>query len=349
MKKLKYLVLVMILTMATFLLAGCSGSEQAGENKGTDEYSGKEIIIKCGFGAGADGSLGTSAKHFKEKVEERTGGLVEVQLYPSSSLGSVREVAEGVAIGTIEMGMPGMGTFADFYKPLAFANTPFLFESREQSYRFYDGELMQEMNQALLEKTGIRILAYSENGLRCLTNNKHPIRTPADVKGLKVRTQENPLHIEMIKLLGGTATPISFGELYSSLQQLTVDGQDNPISLTVEQRFYEVQKYLTTTNHTYDQIVLCVSDDWWNLIDPSLQKIITEEAANWRDDLRKLSIQFDEEGLQVLADAGCEVIQLTPEERQAFKDLMDPAYDLVKEMIGDEMYARIMAEVEASK
>jgi C4-dicarboxylate-binding protein DctP len=358
MKKFRVMSMVLVLLMLVLSVTGCASESKPNTPSATtntdapnsnSEYNGPEVKMKVAFGASIEGKLGVSATHFKENVEKRTGGKVEVQIYPSSQLGSEREIAEGVSLGTVEVALTGMGTFATFYDKLQFANTPFLFDSREHSYNFYDGELMKQLNVEILDATGIKVMCYSENGLRTITNKTREIKKPEDLKGIKVRVQENPLHISMIQTLGGTATPINFSELYTALSQGTVDGQDNPISLTVEQGFYEVQKYMTTTFHTYDQIVFAASNDWFNSLDPSLQKILEEESILWQDDLRQLSIQFDEDGKEIMKEAGVTITELTPEERQAFKDQMKPAYDKARELVGNEFMEEVLAAIEEAR
>lgn len=363
MKKSKLAALFLASSMTLGLLAGCGGGDkpsgnatpapatpapansQTAADPGQSEYSGPKVTIKVGLGAASTGHSGIALQNFADRVEARTGGLVDVQCYPDSQLGTETEIAQGVALGTIEMAMPGMGTFATFYEKLQFANTPFLLDDREQSYAFYDGAFMDGLNQEITGATGVKVLCYGENGVRGLSNNTREVRTPADLKGLKIRVQENPLHLQMINLLGGSATPISFAELYTSLSQKTVDGQDNGIPLTVNNRFYEVQKYYTTLGHCIDQLAFIANDDWFNSLDPTLQTILLEEAENWKWDIRQLSVDFDKSGIDTMEAAGCTVTQLTADEQQAFKDLMGPAQDTARDLVGSDFFDEVLAAV----
>jgi C4-dicarboxylate-binding protein DctP len=282
-------------------------------------------------------------------MEARCGGKVEVQAYPDSQLGSEREVSEGVALGTVEMSTIGMGTFATFYEKLQFVNTPFLLSSREQSWKFYDSEFMAKLNEDVRAAIGVRILGYGENGMRGLSNNVRAIKVPADVAGLKIRVQENPLHVAMIRELGASPTPITFAELYTALQQKTVDGQDNGIPLTVNNRLYEVQPYYTTLAHCYDQLAFIANDEWFSGLDPVLQKIIQEEVDNWKADIRKLAADFDISGIETMRKAGVTVVELTPEERKPFQDKMGPVYDLARGIVGADFFNSVLDAIKATQ
>lgn len=361
MKHSKIAALLLTSAMTLGLLTACGGTPAASTPtpapagndtpaapQGQSEYTGPKVTLKIGLGAASTGHSGIALQNYADRVEARTGGLVDVQCYPDSQLGSETEIAQGVALGTIEMAMPGMGTFATFYEKLQFANTPFLFNDREQSYAFYDGPFMQELNQEILGSTGVKVLCYGENGVRGLSNNTRAISAPADLKGMKLRVQENPLHLQLINLLGGSATPISFAELYTSLSQKTVDGQDNGIPLTVNNRFYEVQKYYTTLGHCIDQLAFVANDAWFNGLDPVLQTILIEEGEAWKWDIRQLSIDFDKSGIKTMEDAGCTVTQLTPEQLTAFQDLMGPAEETARGLVGSEFFDEVLAAVDAA-
>ena len=361
MKKMRLCAFLLSAAMMFGILSACGGDSAQEENptpatgstetaSGTEsEYNGPKVTIKIGLGAASNGHSGIALTNFEQRVEARTGGLVDVQCYADSQLGTETEIAQGVARGTIEMAIPGMGTFATFYEKLQFANMPFLLDDREESYAFYDGEFMQALNDEVLGATGVRVLCYGENGVRGLSNNSHEVRTPADLNGLKIRVQENPLHIEMVSLLGGSATPISFAELYTSLSQHTVDGQDNGIPLTVNNRFYEVQEYYTTLGHCIDQLAFITNDAWFSSLDPALQNILLEEAENWKWDIRQLSVDFDKSGIETMEEAGCTVTELTEVEQQAFKDLMGPAEDMARDLVGSDFFDEVLAAVEAAK
>jgi len=313
------------------------------------EYTGPLVILNVALGAASTGHSGIALLNFADRVNARGGGHIEVRAFPDSQLGSEREASEGVALGTIEMSTIGMGTFATFYERLQFVNTPFLLADRPQSHRFYDGEFMQALNEDVRQAIGVRILAYGENGTRGISNNTREIRTPADLAGLRIRMQENPLHIAMINEMGGSATPIAFAELFTALQQGTVDGQDNGIPLTVNNRLFEVQPYFTTLAHTIDQLAFIANDAWFSSLDPIVQQILTEEVENWRDDMRRLVEEFDDSGIETMEASGVTVTHLTDAERQAFRDMMEPVFDIARGIVGEDFFNQALAATDAAR
>jgi C4-dicarboxylate-binding protein DctP len=317
--------------------------------EGKSDYNGPKVVFKVAQGAASNGHSGIALTNFKNRMEARCGGKVEVQVYSDSLLGTEREITEGVILGTVEMIAMGMGTFGTFYEKMQFANTPFLLSSREQSWKFYDSEFMRKLNEEVGKALGLRVFGYGENGLRCLSNNARVIKTPADMAGLKIRVQPNPMYIAMIQALGASPTPIAFAELYTSLQQKTVDGQDNGIPLTVNNRFYEVQPFFSTLNHCYDQLIWLANEEWFSGLDPVLQKIIQEEVDNWKADIRNLAAEFDILGIETMAKAGVTITYLSDAERQAFKDKMGPVYDIARGIVGADFFNSVLEAAEQAK
>jgi len=187
---------------------------------------------------------------FKKYVEEQSEGRIKVELYPNAQLGGDREMAEAVQVGILQIALPVVSVTSSFEKSFNVVEMPYLFTTRESAFKALDGDLGQELDRRLL-KTGMMNLGYYENGFRHITNNKGPIHSPADLKGVKIRTMEVPPHITFFKKLGANPTPMSFGELYTALQQGTVDAQENPLAIINESRLYEVQKYISLTGHVF--------------------------------------------------------------------------------------------------
>lgn len=181
-----------------------------------------------------------AAQYFKPFVEERSNGQIEVQIFPNAQLGSDRQIVEGVRLGTIEMANCASGTAAVFAPALSIWDLPFIFEDRAEAYKVLDGPFGQKISDSLT-RVGLRNLVWLETGFRNITNNVKPITSPKDLNGIKLRTMENPVFIETFRELGANPTPMAFGELYTGLQQGTVDGQENPITHIYMQKFYEVQ------------------------------------------------------------------------------------------------------------
>ena len=258
-----------------------------------------------------------AVKFFKPYVEKHTNGAIIVELYPNGQLGGDRQVIEAVGLGTIHMTIPAVAVLSGFDPRFQVFDLPFLFNSRQEVYRALDGELGSKLND-LLPPLGIKNLAYAENGFRMITNNRGPVTKPADLKGLKIRTMENPIHMATFKALGANPTPMSFGELYTALQQKTVDAEENPIPLIYTSKFYEVQKYCSLSGHVYAATALLVNDAWFSGLSKEHQKVLSDAAIIYRTEQRKISEQQDKEMIEALKKNGMKVNDITPEQKKAF-------------------------------
>jgi tripartite ATP-independent transporter DctP family solute receptor len=258
-----------------------------------------------------------AAKFFKPYVEKHSKGQIIVELYPNGQLGGDRQAIEAVGLGTINMTIPAVAVLSGFEPRFQVFDLPFLFNSKKEAYKALDGALGTKLN-ALLPPLGLKNLAYAENGFRMITNNKGPVTKPADLAGLKIRTMENPIHIATFRALGANPTPMSFGELYTALQQKTVDAQENPIPLIYTSKFYEVQKYCSLSGHVYAATALLVNDKWFNSLPKDLQKVLQDAAVVYRTEQRKISDQQDKEMIASLKKNGMKVNDITPEQKKAF-------------------------------
>lgn len=266
-----------------------------------------------------------AAKFFKPYVEKHTNGEIIVELYPNGQLGGDRQAIEAVSIGTIHMTIPAVAVLSGFNEQFQVFDLPFLFNSREEAYKALDGPLGDKLN-AQLPPIGMRNLAFAENGFRMITNNRGPVTKPEDLVGLKIRTMENPMHIATFKAWGANPTPISFGELYTALQQKTVDAEENPIPLIYTSKFAEVQKYCSLTGHFYAATLLLVNDAWFSGLKPEHQKVLMEAAAIYRTEQRKISARQDIEMIKELKNSGMQINELTPEQKQVFADTAAGVY-----------------------
>ena len=273
-----------------------------------------------------------AAKFFKPYVEQHTDGEIIVELYPNGQLGGDRQVIEAVGLGTIHMTIPAVAVLSGFDPHFQVFDLPFLFKSRQEAYDALDGELGTKLNE-LLPPLGIKNLAYAENGFRMITNNRGPVTKPADLKGLKIRTMENPIHMATFRALGANPTPMSFGELYTALQQKTVDAEENPIPLIYTSKFYEVQKYCSLSGHVYAATALLVNDDWFNSLPEKHQKVLQDAAKIYRTEQRKISAQQDKEMIESLKKNGMIVNEITPSEKKAFSAATAVVYKEFADMV----------------
>lgn len=253
-----------------------------------------KIILKCGTSTQPTHIYNLAAEHFGKIVAEKTGGEIEVQVFPASQLGSERDMVEGLQLGSLEMTLTSTGPMGNFVPQVKLFNLPFLFKDRESCYRVLDGEIGTQIADRFV-KVGIRSLGWYENGFRNITNSKVAVNRPEDMKGIKIRVMEDDVFILTMKSLGASPLPMAFGELYTALEQKTVDAQENPLAVIHSSRFFEVQKYLAMTGHFYSPAVMLISEMTWQTLSPEHQKIIADAATQARDYERGLSLKADQE------------------------------------------------------
>lgn len=275
-------------------------------------------------------------KVFKPQVEELSKGKIKVELYPNAQLGGDRELCEGVQMGTIQMALPASSALAGFDKRVQVLDLPYLFTSRKTAFEALDGILGNKLNQYLLSK-GFVVLGYQENGMRHVTNSKRPIKSPADLKGLKIRTMENPMHIAFFKELGANPTPMSWGELYTALQQGTVDAQENPYAMIVDGKFYEVQKYVSETGHVFSVTMLIANKKFMDKLPPDLREIIVKASHDFAVEQRKTIAGMENGFKNECIKAGMQVNPLTPEEKKPFVEATKKVYGQFEKDLGKEI------------
>lgn len=224
----------------------------------------------------------TSSQHlaaleFAKHVKERSQGKLEVQVFPGSQLGNDATAIGAVRGGSIDMMMAGGGNFIGLNSKFEVLDIPFLFRDRDHAYKAVDQQVGQELMKAL-EGSGLKQLAFWEVGFRSITTKNRPVRTPADVKGLKIRTQPNPVHVAAWKLLGTNPVPMPLSELYSALESGAVDAQEHPVEITHSAKFYEVQKHLTMTRHAFTAMPVVLNKAKFDALAPDLQKVLLDAA-----------------------------------------------------------------------
>ncbi len=345
MKKKLSLVLVLAMVMTVFL-AGCGGGGDA-EKKGGDGGSGKaEYTIRVAHVLAADHATNVTAEEvFKKEVEEKSNGRIKVEVYPNGQLGGDRQTIEALNLGTLEMCIPGGTVLSGFVDDFEVLDLPFLFKSKEDAFKVFDGKVGDELNKKL-EDIGIVNLGYGENGYRHVTNNKGPITKPEDLKGVKIRTMENPIHMAAFKAFGANPTPISFNELFTALQQGTVDAQENPIPIIYTSKLYEVQKYLTLTGHVYTNCPYLISKTFYDGLPEDLQQVVREAAADCITAQRKMCNDQEQEYLEELKASGMEINELTDEQKQAFVDAAQSVYDDFEKTHDPALLEEIQAEIQ---
>lgn len=312
---------------AALLLAAGAGQTQAGER----------ITIKFPTVHGDPKSLfNQGAMKVGEVLARKFGDRIKFEHYPASQLGNEREILEGLRIGTIEMTTSGVAGIAE---PLFdIIDMPFLFTDRHHVYSVLDGAVGKEI---LGKNRDNRLVAlgYWENGWRHVTNNRRPINSPADFKGLKQRVVEHKIYLATMRALGANAIPIPYGELYTALKTGVVDGQDNPLINIWTAKFYEVQKYLTLTGHVYSNNIVFVSKKFWDGLPREIQDGIREAVAEGAVHIRKESIQADKELTDKLKAAGMTVNAIT--NKGQFVEATKGVYDSFASVFPPELVKRI--------
>jgi len=297
---------------------------------------------------------GAAGPVLKNIIEAETGGAVEVKVFPASQLGGERELIEGTKIGTIQMCMVS-AAISGFYKEAQVLDIPYLFSNAPIAWKVMDGWFGKEMAEDCLKKTGMRVLGYGETGFRNFTNSTRPIKSPADMKGLKIRVMESPVYVNMVKALGAAPTPIAWPETYTALQQKVVDGQENPIATIVFAKLYEVQKYITLDGHSYGVDFLLINEKFYQGLPKDVQQVIKAAGINaglCGKGLQQLNSAI---GLAQLKEKGMEVYSPNPKERAMFREAAQkPVIDYIEKQIGKTWIDKLIkavkeAEAEAGK
>lgn len=345
---MKKLFKILLPLLAIFVLAACGSSETGGSS--TEGGDGNTYKIRIAHSSAATNDrLENSLSEFKKAVEEKSNGRLIVETYPNSQLGGERETLEGVQLGTIEMAVLSTAPFAGFFEEMMILDLPYLFTDEKIADEVLDGPFGDKMFKLMLEKTGLRGLAWGENGVRHMASNIRPIESPADIQGQKIRTQENQAHMDMISAFGGSPTPIAFPELYSSLQQGVIDGYENPISLITGMRFYEVTKYISLNSHVYGAYAFIANDAYFQTLPEDLQTIIEEESKNWSAIEREFNRKQTADGIDLVKEHGVEVIELSEEQIAEFKELAQPVVESYREKIGAELFDELMEAIKQAE
>ena len=237
-------------------------------------FAADKVVLRVGHTIAPDSHYQKGLEHFASLLKEKSGGQIEMQIFHSSQLGSERDVIEGVSMGTIEMTLVSSAPLANFTSSFLVFDLPFIIVNREKAYAWMDGPQGRKILDTLTPKNIIG-LGIWENGFRMLTNSQKPVVAPEDMKGLKIRLMENPIHVGTFKTLGAYPTPMPFGELFTALQQKIVDGQENPLVQINAFRLYEVQKFCSMTGHVWDGGLTVANARKWEQIPKELQAVIT--------------------------------------------------------------------------
>lgn len=303
--------------------ADASSDASAAGDSEAKTYDSPEFTIKLGHSDTTSNLLHVSLEHFAAYVNETSKGRVKVDLYASEQLGSNAEMAEMLEMGSLDAMMMPQGAEATYAPKLNVLGLPFLFASYDEVYKVLDSEIGDELVADLASRNMIQI-AYWENGLRQVTNSAKAINSPADLKGLKIRTPEDSMTLAIFNALGASPSPLAFSELYLALQQGTFDGQENPVSNIYANNFQDVQKHIAITNHKYECKNMIFSLTTWNKLPEDVQKLLKEAAKTYGDEHRKAIVDSSDTMLKELEAAG---MQVTRPDSAAFQQATASVYD----------------------
>ena len=286
-------------------------------------YAQQPTKITLGHGAAPGNPRHDAAMLFAERVKEKTGGRYDVFVAHSAMLGDDAAMITALRSGTLDMSANSQGAISAAVPEYAALGLPFLFPAIEKAWTLLDGPVGKELAEKSAAK-GMVVLGYWDNGIRQITNSKRPIKVPADVKGLKVRTPPDPVTVDIMQALGADAQQIKFAELYVALQQGVVDGQENPLTNIVSSKLYEVQKYLSLSGHKYEVTPFLIGKRAWERLPAADQKIFQDAATEATALQRKLSKEADEKLLVELKGKG---VQVDSVDRAQFVAATKPVYD----------------------
>ncbi len=294
--------------------------------------------MKINISIAQNSHQGVAIDTFAREVEKRTGGRYKIQAFYSGSLGGERESVEAVQLGTQELTFTSTGPVPNFVPEVAILDIPFLFRDYAHARSTLDGPIGQDLLGKFPSK-GIVALAWGENGFRHMTNSKRAVNAPDDLKGLKMRTMENPVHIQAYKAFGIISTPMAFPEVFTALQQGTVDGQENPLSVITSAKFEQVQKHLSLTGHVYSPALLLMNKAAWDKL-PAADKQAFSEAAKEAVKANRARVDDDErKAVADLRSKGMNVVENL--DKGKFQATLGPTYADFGKKFGQDNIDRI--------
>jgi tripartite ATP-independent transporter DctP family solute receptor len=284
----------------------------------------KTIKLKLATVTTAKHAYNVGAREFAKRIKDATGGAVDIRVFPGGQLGKgERELLEGMQIGNIDLAVTATGPISGFSTSMMVLDLPFLLRDYKHVDAVLDGTIGRKLLDDL-EKSGLKGLAFFENGFRNFTNSARPLLKPEDFKGLKFRTMENPVHLASVRQLGAQAVPMSWGEVYTSLQTKVIDGQENPVAIIHAYKLNEVQKYLSLTGHFYSPAPLTMSLKKFNSLKPEWQKLFIKTAIEGAAFERKIIRDNEQKQLKDLKAWGIDVKTV---DKGSFFKAMQPVYD----------------------
>ena len=352
MKK-RVLAIAMATLMCAGVFAGCGGgSTSSKQSSGSAAASGSAATGSTATGdAEYEMIAGTSTPEthpynlgmnkIGELVSEKTDGAVKLDVFGNSQLGSERDLLEGLQLGSLQMTCTSTAPLAGFTDSFLVFDLPFIFETTEQARAVLDSEVGQEILHSV-DDQGLVGLAWFENGFRNVTNNVRPITVPDDLKGIKIRTMENQMHMAVFQIMGADPTPMAMGDVFTALQQGTIDAEENPVPIVATNKFQEVQKYISMTGHIFSPTPVFIAKDYYEALPEEYQTAIQEAATEAAPYQRE---QIDEQNVSGLEELTNDGMEANEPDKAPFQEATAPIYDqYIKEGTGcvsPEIYQKV--------
>ncbi|MDR1247750.1 MAG: TRAP transporter substrate-binding protein [Treponema sp.] len=327
----------------TVIFGACSKSKSGSSS------AAKTITVKMTHTGSEQTLAHQSFLAIKDHMETASNGVFKVDIYPNGQLGNDAQLVEAVQEGDVQIMFTNVGYLVQFVPELGVFSVPFAFPNIDVAYKVLDGDFGKGMLDMMEGAGGMVGLSYIEAVAYRELSAPRSIRVPSDLAGLKIRVMTNPLHVAIWETLGAQPTAISFAELYTALQQGTVDAQENPVELFVSSRFYEVQKYLIMTNHVFQCGMLVANPVWFNGLTPELQRVVREAAMKGTLLQREKTAENYAEYLKTIQDSGGTIVELTDQEMQQWRDKARPVLPVFAQNVGGQaIIDRLFASVEAA-
>jgi len=344
-KMKKYVLLTsVVLLISILLIAGCGNESGKSGDETSADSNGETYVIKYAHNQQTDSPQDKGANLFKEKVEELSEGQIEVQVYPSNQLGEQRELIEQTQNGQIELTQQSFSILSNFAPVMTLHDLPFLYSSEDVLWDALDNDLGDIFNEAL-SSAELHNLGFMSGGPKQFTADK-ALETLEDFKGVKIRALPAPIVMETMKSLGASPTPVEFSELYNSLQQGVVDGQENPAETIYNFKLYEVQDYMTITDHAWMTYANVMNKNFFNSLPEDLQKNVEEAMEYASTEQIKIMQEEEEELRNLIQEQGMEIIELSEEEKEPLKEATLGVQDKFGAEIGEEELESILSAVE---
>jgi tripartite ATP-independent transporter DctP family solute receptor len=302
------------------------------------------IILKFGWttAAGKTDPYAITARQFKKALEEEAPGQFEVQFFPSRQLGDEKEMLEGLSFGTLDSAVITNSPISRIALPFQVNDLPFMYANKEQAYKILDGPIGQELMK-ILESKNIIGFGFAEGGYRHMINNVKQVFTPEDVAGIKWRVMPNPVYIGMFRALGGNAVPMAWGEVFTAMQQGTIDGLEIPIAVIYNNHYFEVAKYLSLTSHTYSALGLLMSKRRYTSLATEQQTAVRKAARKAIDEERRMNTENVKTIIDKIKEKGMKVNHV--KDPKAFRSKVKQVYDEFRPTIGSKLLDSVLAEV----